>query len=504
MHPLDRISRDTPGTMTIKNQVQLITYADSLGGDLKALSRLFSIHFAGLFKGGLHILPAFPSSADRGFAPLTYFEIEPDFGTWQDIQNLSEQTDVMLDLMVNHISRQSSYFQDFVEHGRKSEYADLFITLDKIWPEGNPPSEDIAKIFLRKPESPFTEIIVKETGKAEKVWTSFGTKDWSEQVDLDVNSAATQKFFKDVLAHMSRNGVTMVRLDAIGYIIKKPGTSCFFVEPEIYDFMEWIKAEADVLGVELLPEVHAHYLIPFKLAQHGYWVYDFILPMLILHTLMRHSSSKLCDYLKICPRNQITMLDCHDGIPVQPDLDDILTIDEAQHIVQVCLERGANLNRILSPEHKSRADFDVHQINCTYYSALDENDDTYIAARAIQFFSPGIPQVYYVGLLAGRNDQSKVKPAEEGRAINRHNYTLEEVNRELQRPVVERLMKLIQFRNEYDAFKGKFQVGESKDNLLNLSWQKDSKQCTLTVDLNKNKATIQYRSDGGDLVEYIP
>ncbi len=490
--------------MTIKNQVQLITYADSLGGDLKALHRLFSKYFSNLFKGGLHILPPFPSSADRGFAPLTYFEIEPAFGTWQDIHAIGKQTGVMVDLMVNHISRQSPYFQDFVKHGRKSEHADLFITLDKIWPGGNPSSEDVAKIFLRKPENPFSEIMVTETGKTEKVWTSFGTKDWSEQVDLDIHSAATQNFFKDVLAHMSQNGVNMVRLDAIGYVIKKPGTSCFFVEPDIYDFMKWIKTEADTFGVVLLPEVHAHYSIQFKLAQHGYWVYDFILPMLILHTLINRSSARLCDHLRICPRNQITMLDCHDGIPVQPDLDDILEMDEAQHIVQVCLERGANLNRILSPEHKRRADFDAHQINCTYYSALDENDDAYIAARAIQFFSPGVPQVYYVGLLAGRNDQAEVKRVGEGRAINRHNYTVEEVNQELRRPVVKRLMKLIQFRNEYDAFNGAFQVDKTKDSLLQLSWQKDTQQCILTVDLNKGKAIIKYQGDNGDSVEYIP
>jgi sucrose phosphorylase len=452
----------------------------------------------------MHILPPFPSSADRGFAPLTYFEIEPAFGTWEDIRSISQQTEVMVDLMVNHISRQSRYFQDFVKHGRKSKYADLFITLDKVWPEGNPPSEDVSKIFLRKPDNPFSEITVKDTGKTEKIWTSFGTKDWSEQVDLDVNSAATLKFFRDVLAHMSQNGVKFVRLDAIPYIVKKPGTSCFFVEPEIYNFMEWIKAEAEAVGVEVLPEVHAHYSIQFRLAEHGYWTYDFILPMLILHTLVTRSSAKLRAYLKICPRKQFTMLDCHDGIPVQPDLDDILEIDEAQHIVQVCLERGANLNRIQSSEHKRRADFDAHQINCTYYSALDENDDAYIAARTIQFFSPGVPQVYYVGLLAGKNEQSEVTHTGEGRAVNRRNYTVDEVEQEIQRPVVKRLMDLIRFRNEYGAFNGIFQVVETRDSLLQISWQKDKKQCLLTVDLEKNKAIIQYRDDNGNLAEFIP
>ena len=490
--------------MTIKNQVQLITYADSLGGNLKTFNQLFSKHFAAAFKGGIHILPPFPSSADRGFAPLTYFEIDPALGTWQDIRDLSEKMDVVLDLMVNHISRQSPYFQDFLKRGRESQYADLFITLDKIWPDGNPPRADIAKIFLRKPENPFSEIVVAETGKREKVWTSFGTKDWSEQVDLDVHSVTTRTLLRDVLTHMSQDGVKIVRLDAIGYVIKRAGTSCFFVEPDIYDFMAWIQAEAELLGMELLPELHAHYSIQYRLAEHGYWVYDFVLPVLILHALTTHSSTKLRDHLRDCPRRQFTMLDCHDGLPVQPDLDDILEIDEAQRIVRICLERGANLNRILSSEHKRRADFDAHQINCTYYSALDENDDAYIAARAIQFFSPGVPQVYYVGLLAGRNDQAEVARTGEGRAINRHNFTVREVEQELERPVVKRLMELIKFRNEYEAFNGELQALESEDCVLQLTWHKDEMHCSLTVDLDKSKAVIHYRDENGGIAEYIP
>ena len=124
--------------MAVKNQVQLITYPDSLGGDLKTLNNVLLKHFSDIFKGGVHILPPFPSSGDRGFAPLTYLEIEPSFGTWDDIKAIGENFDVLVDLMVNHISRQSKYFQDFLKKGRKSEYADLFITLDKIWEDGKP------------------------------------------------------------------------------------------------------------------------------------------------------------------------------------------------------------------------------------------------------------------------------------------------------------------------------------------------------------------------------
>ncbi|MBI5029117.1 MAG: sucrose phosphorylase [Chloroflexi bacterium] len=488
--------------MSIKNQVQLITYPDSLGGNLKALDKILRVRFSNIFKGGVHILPPFPSSADRGFAPTTYFEIEPKLGTWDDIRRISGNFDVVVDLMVNHISRQSPYFRDFVKRGRKSEYADLFIPLDKIWRDGKPPREDVAKIFLRKPEHPFSTVTIDETGQTETVWTSFGTQDWSEQIDLDVRSESTKNLLREILTDLSRQGIKMVRLDAIGYVIKKPGTSCFMVEPEIYEFMDWLMQLAASLGLELLPEVHAHYSVQFKLAKRNYWVYDFVLPMLILHTLKSKSSRKLRDYLKICPRKQFTMLDCHDGIPVQPDVDDILSVEESKQIVERCVERGANLNRILSEEHKGNGDFDVHQINCTYYAALNNDDDAYLAARAIQFFAPGVPQVYYVGLLAGRNDEQAVQAVGEGRAINRHNFSASEIDQAMKTPVVQRLLKLIRFRNEYPAFDGNFNVRESNDDELVLTWRKAEKECRLKVDLQNSKSVIMYTDDTGASVEY--
>lgn len=489
--------------MSVKNQVQLITYPDSLGGSLSALADLLAQPLAEACTGGVHILPPFPSSGDRGFSPLTYFEIDPAFGSWADIRRIGAQCDVLIDLMVNHISRQSAYFQDFARKGRRSEYADLFITLDKVWPDGNPPPADVAKIFLRKPDNPFSDIVVEETGQTERIWTSFGTRDWAEQIDLDVKAPVTRQLLTQYLAHFSRNGVKIVRLDAIGYVIKKPGTSCFMVEPEIYDFLDWLVGVARTFGLEVLPEVHDHYSVQHKLAGHGYRVYDFVLPLLILHTLIIGSSQKLRDYLRVCPRRQFTMLDCHDGIPVQPDLDDILSIEESKHIVDVCLQRGANLNRILSDEHKSHADFDAHQINCTYYSALGD-DDAYLTARAIQFFAPGVPQVYYVGLLAGENDQAAVECTGEGRAINRHNYSTAEVEQALGRPVVQRLLKLIHFRNSCAAFDGDFAVLASDDRHVRVGWRNDAQQCTLNVDLISRRSVIEFTDETGALQEYRP
>ena len=487
--------------MTAKNQVQLITYPDSLGGNLKTLNYILETYFPGLFTGGIHILPPFPSSGDRGFAPLTYLEIKPEFGTWEDVRWISKKHAVLIDLMVNHISAKSPYFQDFLDKGRKSEYADLFIPVDKIWQNGDPSQEDIEKIFLRRTE-PFSDFTIKRTGVVERVWTTFGKTTPSEQIDIDVNSKIAHHLLTEIMTKFSQNGIKIVRLDAVGYVIKKRGTSCFFLEPDIYQFLEWISELANSLGIDLLPEVHADYTIQFKLAEKGYWIYDFILPYTVLDALLNGTSKRLKEYLKIRPHRQFTMLDCHDGLPIKPDLNGLYRSEDARKVVDICLNRGANLSLIFSPKHKDLDGFDVHQIRGAFYSMLGCNDDAYLAARAIQFFAPGVPQVYYVGLLAGANDQSAVKRTGDGREINRHNFSVDEVERVVQRPVVQRLIKLIRFRNEYDAFDGIFHVQNSEDWLLNLSWENKQKRCQLVVDLKNFKSSIQYTDDDGNLVDY--
>jgi sucrose phosphorylase len=487
--------------VTIKNKVQLITYPDSLGGDLKSLNHVLLKYFQGIFEGGIHILPPFPSSGDRGFAPLTYLDIEPAFGTWQDIRDIGQNFDVMLDLMVNHISKQSPWFQDFLKKGRNSEYAALFLTPDKIWSDGKPKPEDMEKVFLRRTE-PFSTFTIEETGAQETVWTTFGKQIPSEQIDLDINSEATRQLLTDFMANFSQQKVKIVRLDAVGYIIKKPGTSCFFVEPEIFDFLGWISNLANSLGIELLPEVHSHCSIQYKLAEKGYWIYDFILPFLILEALIDHTSERLTQYLKHRPHNQFTMLDCHDGIPVKPDLDELVSASDAHQIVDVCLQRGANLSLIFSDKHKGEDGFDVHQIRCSYYSVLDCNDDAYMAARAIQFFTPGIPQVYYVGLLAGKNDEENVIRTGEGREVNRHNFTLEEIDKAVQKPVVQRLLQLIRFRNQFPAFDGLFSVETTEKKQIGMAWEKNSYKCGLTINLETYQSKISYTNENGEMIRY--
>jgi sucrose phosphorylase len=487
--------------MKLKNQVQLITYADSMGGDLKTLHDVLTKYFPNVFKGGIHVLPPFPSSGDRGFAPLTYLEIDPKFGNWEDIREIGEKYDLLLDLMVNHISKQSSYFQDFLKKGRKSKFKDLFITLDKIWDDGEPVKEDVDKMFLRRPQ-PFSTFTIEETGEKEMLWTTFGKQDPSEQIDLDVDSEITKNLLREFFENFSKQNIKIVRLDAVGYVVKKLGTSCFFVEPEIYAFLEWVKEMANSFGIELLPEVHAHYTTQFKLAEQGYWIYDFILPYTILETLINKNSVNLKKYLKVRPHKQFTMLDCHDGIPVKPDMNDLVSSDEARKVVDVCLQRGANLSLIFSDKHKDPDGFDVHQIRCSYYSALNSDDAAYLSARAIQFFTPGIPQVYYVGLLTGENDEECAKANGDGREINRHNYTVDEIEQALEKSAVQRLLNLIRFRNDYPAFDGEFSILDSENDVVCLSWKKGERQCTLTTNLSTYISFIEYINDAGKMVKY--
>jgi sucrose phosphorylase len=470
-----------------------------MGGNLESLNCALLKYFKDIFEGGVHILPPFPSSGDRGFAPLTYLEIEPSFGTWEDISTIGKNFDLMLDLMVNHISSQSVYFQDFLKKGRKSEYADLFITLDKIWPEGKPRQKDLEKIFLRRTE-PYSTYFIKDKDKPETVWTTFGKQTPSGQIDLDINSETAKKLLTEFVSSFGKQKIKMLRLDAVAYVIKKPGTSCFFIEPEIYKFMNWIGDLANSMGIEILPEVHSHYSMQYKLAVKGYWIYDFILPFFILESLINRSSSRLVEYLKNRPHKQFTMLDCHDGIPVKPDLDELVSTNDARKIVEVCLQRGANLSRIFSDKYKDDG-FDVHQIRSTYYSALDCNDDAYIAARAIQFFTPGIPQVYYVGLLAGKNDLESVERTGEGREINRHNYSFEEIDEALQSPVVQRLLKLIRFRNQYPAFDGIFSVEQKDKEQIRMGWEKDNFKCRLEINLETYHTVISYIDENNALME---
>lgn len=469
--------------MSLRNQIMLITYPDSLGKNLHELKYMLQNHLRGVV-GGVHVLPFYPSSADRGFAPIDYRVVDSAFGTYDDIVEIGSEYDLMVDFMINHISRQSSFFQDFKAKKDESKYRDMFIRIKDLWPNGEPTDEDILQIYRRKPRAPFVDVKFAD-GTTEKVWCTFD----EEQIDLDVNSKITRDFIRDTLIFLAEKKASIIRLDAFAYAIKKLGTNCFFVEPEVWELLEFAQDILKPYDVEILPEIHEHYTIQLKLAEKGYWVYDFALPMLLLYSLYTGDNRRLLHWLQICPHKQYTTLDTHDGIGVV-DVKDLLTDDEIETTKEYLFSRGANVKPIYNT--MAYNNLDVYQLNCTYYSALGNNDDAYLLARAIQFFSPGIPQVYYVGLLAGENDIDLLETTKVGRNINRHYYSLEEAEANLERPVVKKLFELMRFRNSYPAFDGQFSVEPNGDHGLLTAWQKDAYKAVLDADLKHHQFAITY------------
>ncbi|MGG5315903.1 sucrose phosphorylase [Enterococcus sp. AZ072] len=429
--------------MKVKNEAMLITYADSMGSNLKELKQILNSQLTGVV-GGVHLLPFFPSTGDRGFAPSDYTVVDAAFGNWQDVEALGESYYLMFDFMVNHISRESKFFQDFKAKHENSLYKEMFIRIHKFFPKNRPTAEDIDLIYKRKDKAPFQKITFAD-GETEQVWNTFG----EEQIDLDVTKEITKTFIRETIADMAKHGCSLIRLDAFAYAIKKLDTDDFFVEPEIWQLLDDIREEAAEHQVELLPEIHEHYSIQMKISDHNYYVYDFALPMLTLYSLYSGKSERLAAWLRMSPMRQFTTLDTHDGIGVV-DAKDLLTDEELNYTSEELYKVGANVKKIYSSE--SYNNLDIYQINSTYYSALGDNDNSYLLARALQCFAPGIPQIYYVGLFAGRNDIELLERTQEGRNINRHYYSIEEIEVEVQRPVVQALFDLLRFRNTSAAF----------------------------------------------------
>ena len=488
----------------MNNQVQLITYVDRFsGGGLKELRELLRSQFPGLF-GGIHLLPFFwpIDGSDAGFDPIDHTQVDSRLGTWDDVLALSEDLEVMSDLIVNHVSSQSPPFQDFIEHGEESASADMFLTYNRVFPEGAAES-DLLQIYRPRPGLPFTKFSLAN-GEQRLLWTTFT----GEQIDIDVRSEHGAAYLRTILTQFQNAGIDVIRLDAAGYAIKKAGTSCFMI-PETFSFIAELAEEAHALGIEVLVEIHSHYLEQTKIARQVDWIYDFALPPLILHTLYTRNARALKQWLEISPRNAITVLDTHDGIGVidvggdPTDRDGrpgLLSPREIDDLVETIHLRSNGESR--QATGAAASNLDVYQVNCTFYDALGRRDDEYLIARAMQFFAPGVPQVYYVGLLAGSNDMQLLERTRVGRDINRHYYHRGEVEEQLARPVVQSLMQLIRLRNEHRAFGGVFRLGSSADDTIVMEWRRETDWARLEVNLAEPSALITLSTSDG--FEKIP
>ena len=253
--------------------------------------------------------------------------------------------------------------------------------------------------------------------------------------------------------------------------------------------------------MEILVEIHSYYQQQVKIAKQVDRVYDFALPPLILNALFKGESNALAQWLSISPRNAITVLDTHDGIGVidvgadAAGTPGLLPLEDIDNLVETIHARSNGESR--QATGASANNLDLYQVNCTYYDALGRRDDQYLIARAVQFFAPGVPQVYYVGLMAGENDMDLLGRSRVGRDINRHFYTPAEVEAALARPVVQRLLELIRFRNSHPAFQGAFKVEALTRQTIHMRWSQGSDWAELDVNFAVPEATLRYTSQQG-------
>ena len=465
----------------MRNGVQLITYADRLGrGGIPTVVRLLTGPLEGVFTG-VHLLPFYTpfDGADAGFDPIDHRCVDPRLGDWSDVAELARTHEITADLIVNHMSRESPEFIDFIANGDRSDFSGMFLERTTVFPDGGT-SEELAAIYRPRPGEPFTDVTLSDGGRR-SMWTTF-TED---QVDLNVGHPLAWAYLTDVLDNLANAGVGQVRLDAVGYAIKTPGTSCFMTQ-DTYRFIDRIGAEVVSRAMVSLLEIHAHYTDQIAMAARTDRVYDFALPPLVLHALYTGSATHLRQWLEVSPHNVITVLDTHDGIGIidagpEGDLAGLLSTTEIDHLVEGIHKATNGESRLATGAAASN--LDLYQVNSTYFSALGCDDNQYLIARLIQFLVPGIPQVYYAGLLAASNDLELLEATGVGRDINRPYFTEDRISAELQRPVVRHLMDMARFRNAHPAFDGTFHLGLGSDHELHLGWTSESASIEARINL---------------------
>ena len=478
----------------MRNEVQLITYANRFGGrTLAELHNLLNGPLQGVF-GAVHLLPFFlrVDGADAGFDPIDHTRVDPRLGGWSDVRAITRDIDVMADVIVNHMSTESPQFRDFAHRGAASPHAGLFLTQDAVFPHGAS-EQELAAIYRPRPGLPFNSVTL-QTGEQRNLWTTFTP----QQVDIDVRHSQGRAYLDAILRQFHDSGIRMIRLDAVGYAIKRAGSSCFMI-PETFEFIAELAAAARALGIEVLVEVHSYYRRQIEIAAHVDWVYDFALPPLILHALTFKTAAHLKEWIRVRPANALTVLDTHDGIgiiDIGPDVNDrirqpgLVPPQELDRLVEIIHERTGGQSR--QATGAAASNLDLYQVNCTFFDAMGRDECQYLLARAIQFFLPGIPQVYYVGLLAGGNDMELLARTGVGRDINRHYYTRDEIERELQRPLVQKLLGLIRLRNTHPAFAGRFELQATGGNMLSLKWSNADQFAHLSVDFVASSYELQY------------
>ena len=507
----------------ISNGVMFNAYPDSIGNNLHDTVKMLEMaEFKDVF-AFFYVLPTFfNSDLDRGFSVIDY-NLNKELVSEADLKAL-EALNIKLkfDIVLNHLSVASPQFKDLLTHGDKSKYKDFFINWNGFW-EGNgimgddgviiPKEEFLNKLFMRKSGLPILKVPFPD-GIEKPYWNTFyqkvnEDKSFLGQMDVNAKSELVWDFYEETLKKVSGFGGKILRLDAFAYLHKEIGQSNFFNDPGTWDYLERIKQIADKNDLTLLPEIHAEYGLHLhdEVAKEGYYIYDFFLPGLTIHTIETGNSKALIKWAKEIIRKcykTINMLGCHDGIPVLDlkgkEVDGVynkglLLDEEIENIMSKIMERGGRVKNLYGPSGKK---ISYYQVNATFFSALGEDEQKLLLARAIQMFMPGIPQIWYLDVFAGKNDYVAVdKGGSAGhKEINRTTLTIHDVELGLKRKIVRSQLELLRLRNTSKAFSGNIRINETSDKLIDIKWINQNEFAHLTANLKNHMFTIDYTEEG--------
>lgn len=407
----------------------LITYGDTILSDanepLQNVLDFLTHHLSGVVNG-VHILPFFPFTSDDGFAVSDYETIRSDLGDWSDISAIGQNYRLMSDVVINHASASHKWFHDFLED--KAPGRDFIKTAT---------SEDDVSEVVRPRPSPL--LYAHETAAGEAlVWCTFGP----DQIDLDFENPDLLCEFIRLLRFYIDKGVTVFRLDAVGFLWKRVGTSCLHL-PETHEIIKLMRTLVDHLAADiwLITEtnVPAHENLQyFGNGNEAHLIYNFSLPPLLVHALLSGHSTYLRRWMmNTAPTPEgCTVLNfsaSHDGIGLRP-VEGLLPDDEIALMTEKVQSFGGRLTM------RSFEDREVpYEMNTTLFSALqgtldgpDEHQvDRFIASQTIMMALEGIPAFYVQSFLAGQNDTALAAKTGQNRSLNRAQWQADTIDARL-------------------------------------------------------------------------
>jgi len=441
-----------------EKDIVLITYADQFSAPgekaLPVFTRFYNEWLSRSFSH-VHLLPFYPWSSDDGFSVIDYHEVAPETGSWRDVAELKKSASLMFDFVCNHMSAKSKWFENYIN--QMPGYEDFFISVD--------PETDLSAV-TRPRALPLLTPFTLHDGSDRHLWTTFS----EDQIDLNFASPEVLIAMVDVLLHYLMEGARYIRLDAVGFMWKIPGTNCIHLE-QTHRLIQLFRAITDRVapGTVLITETNVPHKDNISYFGDGeneaQMVYQFSLPPLVLHAVHCQDVRALCQWassLKL-PSMKTTwfnFLASHDGIGLNP-LRGILPESEILSLVEKLQQEGALVNWKNNPDGTRSP----YEINVTYLDALSakESEDNeriarFILAHAVLLSFPGVPAVYIQSILGSRNDYDGVERLGYNRAINRKKYRAGEIdaeledNKSLRHSIYHRLTQLIAIRRTEKAF----------------------------------------------------